>query len=837
MTINPSFTRSLLSLYALLLLTNLNLRAQGSSDLYERLRKLGNVSSVLYIAAHPDDENTRLITWLSKEKLCRTAYVSLTRGDGGQNLIGAELGIGLGLIRTRELMAARSIDGGEQFFTTAYDFGYSKTSDETLHKWNREKVLGDLVYLIRSYKPDLIICRFPPDSRAGHGHHSSSAILGKEAFEAASDPLRFPEHLTKVKVWQARRIYWNTFNFGNNNTTSESQLKLDAGAFNPVSGKSCGELAAESRSMHKSQGFGVPRQRGTQTEYFSPVGGDTLTSDLFKNIPQGWNELPGGKKVDEAIEKAIREFNFRQPEASIPAVMAIRNELQRLPVSDLRDRKLKECESILLDQCGFWTAAYAFRPAYAVGDTIHVNVQAITRTGDTLQLRLFTDGTQDTAALLTLPPQKSVNLRRILPGSVRTSQPFWLREDLKGAGFNVSDPFLAIQPWNEPACIIRAELLLKGNRIPVTIPVTYKHTDPVRGELFDPLFIRPVLTGKFRDELILFGNQTEKRTLLRLEYHAQDSLSVIVRADLNAGKEWGLNLRDTSIIFSGPGASAELPLYISRKTSGTDTATLKFSYSIPAKFTNEPLTGRQLISYDHIPPIEWYPPLHADLRHADIRHETKVVYYIRGAGDEVPVVLRQLGIEVLEMNAEELDEKDLSVADAIITGIRAYNTDDYLPRVWEKIEGYIKAGGTFVVQYNTNSNLHPSRYMAPYPYSISRNRVTEEDSPVSFVEPAHPLLQRPNVITEADFGHWIQERGLYFATKADSAYQQILLMNDNGEKPQEGSLIYCRYGKGRYIYTGLSFFRQLPAGNTGALRLFCNLIAREEPRLNGMQKR
>jgi LmbE family N-acetylglucosaminyl deacetylase len=800
---------------------------QSSGDIYQRLKKLDNISSVLYIAAHPDDENTRLITWLSREKLCRTAYVSLTRGDGGQNLIGEELGVDLGLIRTRELMAARAIDGGVQFFTSAYDFGYSKTFDETLQTWDREKVLADLVYLIRSFKPDVIICRFPPDARAGHGHHSSSAILGHEAFKAASDPLRFPEQLQKLNVWKATRIYWNTFNFGSNNTTSDAQLKFNVGAYNAISGKSCGELAAESRSMHKSQGFGVPRQRGNQTEYFSPVDGDTLTNDLFKGIAISWSDMKNGKVISSRIIQALNDFKFTQPEKSIPSLIAILKELKTLPDSELRNRKISECESLLLDMCGFWSAAYSYRANYAKGDTIHVNLQAITRGSESLILTLESAGEYDTTVTLTLIPQVVSNSKRILPGSMETTQPFWLKSEIKKANFNVPDPAKAIQAWNDAACKIKANVRISDIILPIEIPVTFKQTDPVRGELFDPIFIRPTLNGKLRYSLLVFDTVKTKQNRLVLEYQGNDSIEIRINRAGSGWDDWECDFKDTLIRFVPSDSKKEINLQIRPRKKNADPGLLQFSYNFIKMAEEEALTGIKSITYDHIPPIEWYPVLQTRLVYADAKSTSKLVYYIRGAGDDVPEVLRQLGISVEEMSAEELEGKDLSRADAIVTGIRAYNTDDYLPRVWEKIEQYIRDGGSFVVQYNTNSNLHPARFMAPYPYSISRNRVTEEGAEVKFINPAHSLLNTPNRITESDFKGWVQERGLYFATNADSAYRQILLMHDKGEKDQEGSLIYCRHGKGRYIYTGLAFFRQLPAGNAGALRLFCNLIAKE----------
>ncbi len=284
-----------------------------SSEILLQLKKLNVLGSVLYIAAHPDDENTRLLAYLANEKMYRTGYLSLTRGDGGQNLIGDEQGIDLGLIRTQELLAARRIDGAEQFFSRAYDFGFCKSPEEALATWGHDKILSDAVWVIRQFKPDVIIARFPEDSRAGHGHHAASGILAREAFDAAADPTKFPEQLKEgVTVWQAKRMLWNTFNFGGNSTQNESQFKVDVGMYNPLLGKSYGEMAALSRSQHKSQGFGVPAQRGTMIEYFETIKGEKPVNDLFDGVDVSWNRV-NQKNIEDSIAGIISKYHLQNP--------------------------------------------------------------------------------------------------------------------------------------------------------------------------------------------------------------------------------------------------------------------------------------------------------------------------------------------------------------------------------------------------------------------------------------------------------------------------------------------------------------------------------------------
>ncbi|MBU3743562.1 MAG: PIG-L family deacetylase, partial [Sediminibacterium sp.] len=338
-----------------------------SADIYQQMKKLNVLGSVLYIAAHPDDENNTFLPYLAKEKLYRTAYLSLTRGDGGQNLIGPEQGIELGMIRTQELLAARRQDGAEQYFSRAYEFGYSKNLTEALRIWDKEKILSDAVWIIRQYQPDIIINRFPPDARAGHGHHAASAVIGAEAFIAAADPKRFPEQFAYgVKPWQAKRIVWNSFNFGGNmNTTSADQFSFDISGFNPMLGKSYGEIGAEARSMHKSQGEGRPRRRGTSLEYFSHVAGDPIKNDLMDGVDITWSRIPGGTVIQEQVNQLIRQFNFEQPEASVPALVKLYTSIQGLPESNWRTKKMQEVQQ-LVEACSAIFAEVTTQQEYAV---------------------------------------------------------------------------------------------------------------------------------------------------------------------------------------------------------------------------------------------------------------------------------------------------------------------------------------------------------------------------------------------------------------------------------------------------------------------------------------
>ncbi|MBK7964130.1 MAG: PIG-L family deacetylase [Bacteroidetes bacterium] len=522
--------------------------AQSSTEIFQSLKKLEVTTTVLYIAAHPDDENTRLITWMSKEKLFRTAYLSLTRGDGGQNLIGSELSENLGLIRTRELMAARAIDGGEQFFTRAYDFGYSKTSEETLDFWEKEKVLEDMVYVIRKIKPDVIICRFPPDKRAGHGHHSSSAILAKEAFDAASDQKKFPYQVAEFGVWQAKRIYWNTFRFGSNNTITEQQLNVDVGGYNLLDGKSNGELAAESRSQHKSQGFGVPSQRGTLLEYFSPVAGDTLVTNPFADIPSYWEQSDLGKEISLAIKKTIQEYNFHDPAASVHPLLKIRSQLHQLPASSLKTRKLIEIEKIIIECLGLWTAAYSYKERYAESDTVHVTFQSIIRNYPEATLKVTSGINPDSSYSISLNKQIFQSKKIILAGSNTNSQPYWLKENHPNGIFTLPDSKEIGKPWNDAPLNVAAELYILNDSISLSIPVTFKETDPVRGELIHPLIVSPLLTAKLSENNSIFSDEKSKSYELSISYWGSIDTTITIRSTLS-NADWKSTFRDTTLIL------------------------------------------------------------------------------------------------------------------------------------------------------------------------------------------------------------------------------------------------------------------------------------------------
>lgn len=799
-----------------------------SGDIYLGIRKLNVLGSVLYVAAHPDDENTRLLTYFSKDKLYRTGYLSLTRGDGGQNLIGDEQGIELGLIRTQELLSARRIDGAEQFFTRAYDFGFSKSPEETFTKWDKEKILSDVVWVIRKFQPDVIITRFPTTGEGGHGHHTASAIVANEAFIAAADAKRFPEQLKWVQPWQAKRILWNAFNFGGNNTTSPDQFQLDAGGFNPVLGKSYGEIAADSRSQHKSQGFGVPKTRGEAIENFRATGGGQPANDLFEDVTTGWKKIQGAEKVEALVQAAIASFDFLLPQKSVPQLAQIHSALQAMPAGYWRDRKLVEVKDLIESASGVWMETYANLPYAVQGDSVRFNFVFNDRLGAGITVEKVTVDAFDTSITANLFKNKNYlfNKTVFVPVDKDITQPYWLKEKMNEGYFEVSDQGLIGQPDVQPAYTATYSLLIAGQRYSFTKPVRYKFTDPVKGEIYQPVYVIPAATVAASPSTLLFKKGLREAKVVDVQVNANKALSGAAAPHIKS-LNYDTTTRDVSFALAAKSSKQYSFVLNSDRSNGRSVDNLYGSvqYTDHNKEAVAYLTMRG-IDYDHIPSIRYFYGDAIKTLWLDLKTEGKKIGYIVGAGDKVPEALAQMGYEVTVLNARELSKNKLKDFDAIISGVRAYNTNDWLNSYHDKLMKYVEEGGNLIVQYNTSSNAGPVRAkIGPYNFNISRARITDENAAVSFLRPEHPVLNFPNKITNDDFKGWIQERSIYHADNLDSHYESILRMNDPGEAPHDGSLIVTKYGKGFFTYTGLVFFRELPAGVPGAYRLLANLIA------------
>lgn len=805
------------------LLLNLSLFAQkpvvySSAEIYQQIKKLQVLGSVLYIAAHPDDENTRLLAYLARERQYRTGYLSLTRGDGGQNLIGDEQGVELGLIRTQELLAARRVDGAEQFFSRAYDFGFSKTADETLRIWDKQKVLADVVWVIRKFRPDVIITRFPGDARAGHGHHWSSALLANEAFKLAADPNAFPEQLKMgVNVWQAKRIFWNTFNFGGNNTTSDNQLKIDVGVYNPVTGESYGEVASESRSQHKSQGFGVPRGRGQSYEYFVLTGGEPAVNDIMEGVNTTWSRENPAAGFAEKIQNLLAQFNVQSPEKSVPALLELYQQLQQQSNTYWQQQKLKELGQIIEAASGLFLEATSNQGEVVAGEPLRTQIWALARTGVQVQIQKLGFADKDSLVNQTLGANKNWQFTRTatVTPQYRSTQPYWLSMPLSKGMFQVNDQQLIGDAENVSLNSVVFELSINGVPMRITKPIRYKFTDPVKGELYQPLYIKPAVEVSFKSDAYLVNGKLPQ---LQLNIVSNSTTALNdAQLKLTAGKVEQL------ISLGSLKAGEQRSITVNLDKQFAAEPSLMATVVWANQLYNQ--KGRT-IAYDHIPLIYYTQTAQTRLSKVEMVTKGKRIGYIPGAGDKLPQALEQMGYEVKILHEDDFTPAVLNGLDAIITGVRAYNIHEYLSAKYEALMAYIQQGGNLIVQYNTNNQIGPVKAkIGPYPFTITRTRVTEEDASVNFLLPEHPVLNTPNKISAKDFEGWIQERSIYHAEGIDPAFAAPLGMHDQGEKENNGSLIIAPYGKGNFVYTGIVFFRELPAGVSGAYRLMANLIA------------
>ncbi|PWJ41029.1 GlcNAc-PI de-N-acetylase [Sediminitomix flava] len=804
-------------------------RSLSTAEIKHKIDKLEVLGSVMYIAAHPDDENTRLIAYLAQGKKYETTYLSLTRGDGGQNLIGKEVREELGMIRTQELLAARRTDGGSQMFSRANDFGYSKHPDETLNIWEKEEILADVVWAIRKFQPDVIITRFSPNSAGRtHGHHTTSALLAQEAFTAAADPKQYPEQLKYVEAWETKRIFWNTspwfFRAAKKEFKAEDYLPIPVGEFDPILGKSYGEIASTSRSQHRSQGFGSAMQRGTNTEYLELLDGKSAFADIMDNIDISWERIEGGKKVASKIKKLKDDYNISAPEKSIPALEEILSDLRALDQQNVWvNRKELEVEELLLQCAGLWVEANSPVYSVAAGDSLKIEASFTPRAKgvkveiDEIAFGTFKPYTSDT--VLIENRTQTFETTVLIPESHNTTQPYWLTEKADLGMYKVENQLLRGLPENLPAITVSAKLKINDTEIIVKRPVLYKWVDPAYGEKYRPLAITPPVALTMEKEVFFFPSEEGKTVKIKVK-----SLQKELKANiaLSAPKGWTVK-----------------PAYQAVDIKGTyNEKWLNFTLTPPSESSEGELgviaemngkvyeTDMKTIEYEHIPVLVHFPQSKAKVVHLDAQIPQKSIAYIMGAGDKVPETLREIGYKVDELDNSELRAEVLRKYDVVMVGIRAYNTNEQLKFAQSALMEFVKDGGHMIVQYNTSHRLK-TKELAPYALQLSRDRVTVEEAPVTFLAPEHPVLNYPNKITAVDFENWVQERGLYFPNKWDENFTPILSMNDPGETPKEGSLLVTTYGQGSYIYSGISWFRELPAGVSGAIRLFINMISFE----------
>jgi LmbE family N-acetylglucosaminyl deacetylase len=786
------------------------------------LERLGTLGSALYVGAHPDDENTALLAYLANERKVRVAYLALTRGDGGQNLIGTEQGPALGIIRTEELLAARRIDGAEQLFTRAIDFGYSRSAEESLRIWGHEEILADVVWAIRSFRPDVVITRFPSAGNGGHGHHTASAILAEEAFQAAGDASRFPEQLRFVKPWQPTRLLWNAWR-GRNRPQGGDEARgvsVDVGLYNPVLARSYSEIAAESRSMHKSQGFGAAARRGQVPEDFVHVAGIPASKDPFDGIDLSWKRVPGGERVAVLLARAGRAATETQPEAAVPALVEALGALNEIADQALVSHKRDEILAAIRSCLGLWLEATTPTERVAPGETVTVTVMAVNRSRHPLKLErveLSAGASWQAGQALGENAVVSKELALAVPVDAPVSHPYWLEETPERGLYAVADRRLVGNPRTAPWLQARFVLRSGASELAFTLPVDQRLTDPVEGNVYRSVLVVPRVTVSVAEPLLIFPDTRARGVRVRLTSHQAGARGLL---HLVAPTGWRVEPERAPFAMEGAGGEATLDFsLVPPEAEGQATIDLLLEDGV-----TQPAREIQVIDHPHILRNTLQPRAQLHVVRVDLVRPVQNVGYIMGAGDGIPAVLRQLGMRVTLLTDDDLTSMDLSSFEVIVAGVRAYNTRAVLRTAQERLLRYVAEGGTLLVQYNTERGL-VTEQIGPRPLHVSSDRVTEEDAAVRILDPTHPLLVQPTRIGVHDFEDWIQERGLYFADRWDDAYVPLLGMHDSGQSESRGALLSARHGRGVFIYTGLAFFRQLPAGTPGALRLFVNLLA------------
>ena len=810
-------------------------------EIYNQIQKLNFLGSILYIAAHPDDENTRLISYFSNQTKARTAYLSLTRGDGGQNLIGSELRELLGVIRTQELIEARKIDGGEQFFSRANDFGFSKNPEETLQIWDKEKVLADVIWAIRKFQPDIIINRFDHrTSGTTHGHHTASAILSVESFNLTNNTNTFPEQLKLVQPWQAKRLFFNPswYFFGSKEkfaaADKSNYIPFQTGVYFQSIGKSNQEIAALSRSCHQSQGFGSTGIRGEETEYLELIDGEAPSDkkSIFDGIDTSWNRVKGGKPIEELVTKIIAQYDFKNPEKSIPDLLKIYSMIQALDENHWKPLKLEELKTIISSCTGLYLEALAPFQESTKGNQLKIELEAINRSAIGMNLESITilPSSEKTIQNLVLPNNvlKNITINIQLPLNIEYTQPYWLKEKGNVGMYTVNNQSEIGLPDIIRQVKIVFNLKINGIDIPFERTVVYKYTDDVKGEVYNYLDIIPDVTSRIIDKVTVFKNNNPRSITVKIK-SGKELLSGELQLELP--KNWTVFPKSIPFKLDKKGMEQIVSFEVTPPNQNEEAIAKSIVLIDGKRFDKDQV----IIDYNHISKQQILKPAEAKLIRINLNTNDEKIAYIMGAGDEVPNGIKQMGYSVTLVNPEEISIEKLNPFDVIITGIRAYNTLQNLVNKQDILFELVKNGKTMLVQYNTTADIITSN-IAPYPLKISNDRVTEENAEIRFLAPEHPILNYPNKITLKDFEGWKQEQGLYYPKEFDSAFTPIISSNDTGESPKNGAILVAKYGKGYYIYTGLSFFRELPEGVSGAYRLLANIISLKKSDSNSIQK-
>jgi LmbE family N-acetylglucosaminyl deacetylase len=787
-------------------------------EIYEQVQKLNFLGKVLYVAAHPDDENTKLITYFSNHYHAQTAYLSLTRGDGGQNLIGTELREKLGAIRTQELLAARRIDGGEQFFTRANDFGYSKEPNETFAIWNKQEVLDDVIQVFKTFQPDIIIHRFAHNTPGTtHGHHTASAQLSIEAIQTLKS--------------QPKRVFFNTswWFYGSQEAFEAADksnlMSINANVYYPLKGKSNNEIAALSRSQHKCQGFGTLGSRGDEIEYLDLLKGDLpKSSNLFEGIDTTWSRVPGGQAIGTILSDVEKNFNFNNPSVHLPNLIKAYQLIEQLDDVHWKAIKRKQIVKIIEACSGLFIEVVADTESTTPSNAFNLNVEVINRSSSKAKLmsvKVLELPTEPKNMELKNNTKINLSLKNIRCNlNTDYSNLFWLKEAKTVGMYQISNPTLRILPEVTTAFPVVFTIEIEGNTIEFVKNICYKFNSPDDGETYTPFTLLPEATTAIAPEVLLFNGVQPKTVTVTITAH---KANVNGKVSLCYPNDWKVEPKEIPIEIASKNETKNVTFTVYPSKNTTTITTLSALVEIDGQLLDRKLTT---LHYPHIPKQTILMPSTAKAVTLDLKIKGKNIGYIMGAGDEIPNHLSQVGYQVSLLQPDAITPEKIQNFDAIILGIRAFNVVEELKYKNKILFEYVKNGGNVIVQYNTSNNLI-TKEIAPYNLKINNDRVTNENAPITFLLPQHSVLHYPNKITQNDFTGWIQEQGLYYPSQWGAEFTPILASSDEGETSKKGGLLIAKYGKGNYVYTGLSFFRELPEGVSGAYRLLANLIALE----------
>ena len=794
----------------------------SASNISSMLEKLDVFGKVLYIAAHPDDENTRLIAYLANEKKYETAYLSATRGGGGQNFLGTHLKDNLGLIRTQELLEARKIDGGQQFFTSAIDFGYSKEPIETLNFWNEEKILSDFVWIIRKFRPDIIITRFNQTPYITHGHHTASTMLADKAFNLAGDPSAFPEQLKHVKIWKPKRLMWNTSRrfFNLDDYDIDKMIKIDVGVYNNKIGKSYNEIASESRSMHKSQAFGSLRRRGSEVELIVHTQGVKAENDIMDGVDTSWDGIKPNDALKSYLRQAKDSFNIDKPYQIIDYLSLAHRELNSVFDRDWRSIKKNEIKNLIKASSGLFFEALSNVELASYGEEVKIKFDVINRSPYPIKLDKIQLNEKEFIIDDSLKNNKLFSVEKSfqLPLEHEVSEKYWLKNPSEFGSYNIDDQKLITEPDNKP--VLEAKFIFKvnGQQISYISPVTYKLNSPINGDEYRPFNIGNPIYLNPKNDLEYLVN-TNKKNLEVEVISGANNMSARIYLDAPEGTKVDPEFYD--INFKNNNEKKLLNFNVSLSDNKNSINKVSYKAKIHDKIFSR---GINKIIYSHISHQTRFPKSEVSLIKFDLNVKAKNIAYIMGSGDKIPESLSLVGYKVDLFEKNDINIDNLKDYDALIVGVRAFNSDKSLLDIKPQLMNFMESGGNVIIQYNTSRNLDVNKF-SPYPFTLSRNRVSQENAPVRIINSKHPALNYPNKISLEDFNGWVQERGLYFPNSWSNDFETIISSNDKGESPNNGGILISKVGEGYFVYTSYSWFRQLPAGVSGAYKIFTNLIS------------